>query len=74
MRVASAGALASIGDGVAKSRTGGGTLRDAATALIRRLKDPETTVRVEVIKALGSIAPGWNPDRAGRPSATRRRP
>lgn len=56
VRVVSAGALASIGHEVAKSRSGGGTIRDAATGLNRCLKDPEPTVRIAAIQALGSIA------------------
>jgi HEAT repeat protein len=56
VRVASAQALASIGPGVAKSRSGGGIIRDAVPVLIRCLKDPEPSVRSAATVSLGEIA------------------
>jgi HEAT repeat protein len=55
VRVESAKALAFIGPELAKSPSGGGAIRDAATALIRCLKDPEPGVRSAATDSLGKI-------------------
>jgi HEAT repeat protein len=58
VRVASAEALRSVGPGVAKSRSGGGTIRDAATALIRCLKSADVKVRSQAALLLGMLRAG----------------
>jgi HEAT repeat protein len=55
VRVAAVEALDSIGSRVAKSGSGGGTVRAAVMGLIRCLKDPDPAVRVASAKALGAI-------------------
>src|SRR5262245_30485925 len=52
VRFAAVNALGLISAGVVKSRSGGESVRAAATALIRSLKHPDPAFRIAAIKAL----------------------